>query len=523
MGDLGIKIGSFVTGSLVKLILRQKSDQEFELGQLFIAGKDRKEYSIYQIKDLFFGSQIPDNVLELMAGYGLERERSDLKIYEPELRNYVLALARPLIFVKENKLFLPKKLPTFFSDIYDIKDAHLEFFKEEKIENPLILGKIRSGSKILKTEVKLEATKVLRHHILIPATTGRGKSNLVKNILYNLMENENCGKLVFDPHNEYYGTPKEKGLKEHPRSFEYLNYYTLRNIPGKLDLKFNVKYLYPSHVLGSIDLSQPQSDALITYFRKFKKEWIKKIFDEEVSYKKFGIKDTTIDVLRRKLTLLLDFDFDDEGNIIEKGIFALNGFESTIEDIINFLIKGKTVIIDTSLFTGSEEIFIATIIVESIFNRYKNYKFNDKLEDKPVITIVLEEAPRVIGIKALEVKENIFGKIAREGRKFKIGLIGITQLPSLIPREILANMNTKIILGNEMGPERRTLIESSAQDLSDDSQTIASLDVGEAITTSNFTKFAIPIMIPLFKNLLEAKTNKKSSEKKIRKAFPGVR
>ncbi|MFW9785915.1 MAG: helicase HerA domain-containing protein, partial [Candidatus Heimdallarchaeota archaeon] len=187
MMELGKKIGSFVTGtSLVKLVLRQKSDQEFELGQLFVAGKDKSEYSIYQIKDLFYGSQIPDNVLELMAGYGLERERSDLKVYEPELRNYVLALARPLIFVKDNKLLLPKRLPNFFSDIFDINEDHLNFFKEEKIENPLNIGNIRSGSKELNAEVKLEATEVLKHHILIPATTGRGKSNLVKTILYNL-------------------------------------------------------------------------------------------------------------------------------------------------------------------------------------------------------------------------------------------------------------------------------------------------------------------------------------------------
>ncbi|MFX0030991.1 MAG: helicase HerA domain-containing protein, partial [Candidatus Hermodarchaeota archaeon] len=207
MVDLGRKIGSFVTGtSLVKLILRQKSDQDFELGQLFIAGKNRKEYSIYQIKDLFYGSQIPDNVLELMAGYGLERDRTDLKVYEPELRNYVLALARPLIYVKENKLFIPKRLPGFLLDVFDIDDSHLEFFKEEQIENPIPLGKIRSGSKVLKTEVSLEADKVLSHHVLIPATTGRGKSNLVKTILYNLMENDECGKLIFDPHNEYYGT-----------------------------------------------------------------------------------------------------------------------------------------------------------------------------------------------------------------------------------------------------------------------------------------------------------------------------
>ncbi len=91
MAKLGNKIGSFVSGSFVKLILRQKSDKKFEIRELIVAGNSLNEYSIFQIKDLFYGSQIPDSSLELMAGYGLERERSNLKIYEPELRNYVLA------------------------------------------------------------------------------------------------------------------------------------------------------------------------------------------------------------------------------------------------------------------------------------------------------------------------------------------------------------------------------------------------------------------------------------------------
>ena len=411
MTELGEVIGSFVSGSFAQLLIRQKSEEDFELGQLIIAGNSREDYSIFQIKDLFYGSQIPDNSLELIAGYGLEREDIDLKIYEPELRNYVLAQAKPLIKVKKPDLYLPKKLPQFFGDIYEIDEEHLQFFKLQSIEDPITLGKVRSGSKVLDINVNVSAEKILRHHVLIPATTGRGKSNLVKVILYNIIENNSCGKLVFDPHNEYYGTPKEKGLKDHPKSNELINYYTLRNVSGKLDLKFNVKFLYPNHVLGSIDLSQPQSDALILYYRLYKNQWIQKIFDKNEKLPE-GISPITQSVLRRKLALLLDFGFDDEDNIVENGIFSLSGYESTIEDIIKFLIDGKTVIIDTSLFSGNEEIFIATIIVESIFYRYKNFKFNDKLEDKPVITIILEEAPRVIGIKALEAKENVFGKIA---------------------------------------------------------------------------------------------------------------
>ncbi|MFX0057388.1 MAG: hypothetical protein ACFE8J_03720, partial [Candidatus Heimdallarchaeota archaeon] len=61
MTVLGDKIGSFVSGTFVKLILRQKSDKEFELGELFVAGESKDSYSIFQIKDLYYGSQIPDS------------------------------------------------------------------------------------------------------------------------------------------------------------------------------------------------------------------------------------------------------------------------------------------------------------------------------------------------------------------------------------------------------------------------------------------------------------------------------
>lgn len=85
---------------------------------------------------------------------------------------------------------------------------------------------------------------------------------------------------------------------------------------------------------------------------------------------------------------------------------------------------------------------------------YKSSKEKDKLQYKPVISIVIEEAPRVLSDEVLRTSgSNIYSDIAREGRKFKIGLVAITQLTSLIPKTILANMNTKIILGNELSTE----------------------------------------------------------------------
>ena len=204
--------------------------------------------------------------------------------------------------------------------------------------------------------------------------------------------------------------------------------------------------------------------------------------------------------------------------------------ETTISDICSELEQGKIVIIDTSSFSGSVEILIGSMISTEIFEKYKYYKSKsqDQLEYKPVISIVLEEAPRVLGKEILDRGNNIFSTIAREGRKFKIGLTAITQLPSLIPRQILANMNTKIILGIEMAPERQAIIESASQDLSSDNRTIASLDVGEAIVTSNFSKFALPIKVPLFDDVVrgaleKAKEEKSQDRKTFKEDFAGVK
>jgi DNA helicase HerA-like ATPase len=216
-------------------------------------------------------------------------------------------------------------------------------------------------------------------------------------------------------------------------------------------------------------------------------------------------------VVKRRITQLLHINFN-AGQLICSGVFDLSAGETTISDIGNELEQGKTVIIDTSSFEGSIEILIGSLLATEIFNRYKRYKASGELQNKPVLSIVLEEAPRVLGKEVLEKGPNIFSTIAREGRKFQIGLTAITQLPSLIPRQILANMNTKIILGTEMKPEREAIIQSAAQDLSEDDRTIASLDRGEAIISSNFAKFATPIKIPLFEDLVKASPTKPKTD-----------
>jgi DNA helicase HerA-like ATPase len=294
-----------------------------------------------------------------------------------------------------------------------------------------------------------------------------------------------------------------------------LSYYTPYDIPpGARTLKINLKVITPGHFNGVVDWTQAQREALTAYHRKFREDWISSIIMEKDSNSDFM--EGTMAVVRRRMLSLLDLDFYDN-RIYCKGIFDTDSGQTTITDICNDLEKGKVVIIDTSGFAGSIEILIGSLIATQVFERYRAHKNKGTLKDKPVISVFLEEAPRVLGKEVLEKGSNIFATIAREGRKFKIGLTAITQLPSLIPREILANMNTKIILGVEMQPERQAIIDSASQDLSSDSRAIAALDKGEAIITSNFTKFAIPVKIPLFE-----KYAKVLCEEKKESSFSGV-
>ena len=67
-----------------------------------------------------------------------------------------------------------------------------------------------------------------------------------------------------------------------------------------------------------------------------------------------------------------------------------------------------------------------------------------------------------------------------------------------------------------MKQERQAIIESASQDLSDDDRNIASLDKGEAIISSIFVPFAIPIKIPLFQELVGKQVNIKEDKTKTK-------
>lgn len=499
--------GQVVSGDFSKIIARVKADTSLEIGELVVIDNNSEKF-ILQVFDLVYGSQISPQNLEMVAGMNLEE--GSFTIMDEKLRNYQLAFLKPILTLA-NGSRMCKKLPSFFSAVREIKKEDLSFIT--KPLHPLFLGKLRSGSKELDFDIFFPGKEVLSHHVLIPASTGKGKSNLMATILWDILEKDYAGMLVLDPHDEYYGRTG-LGLKDHP-CFERVSYYTPVKPPaGARTLKININKLKPDHFQGAIGLTDPQRQCLYVYYKKFGSNWISSVLRED-KIENVRFHEDTIAVVKRKLISLLGLDFEN-GQLSCAGIFDMVAGENTINDICQDLEQGKMVILDTSYFSGAVEILIGSLVTNEIFERYKYYKRIGVLDEKPVVSVVLEEALRVLGKNVLEQGSNVFDTIAREGRKFKVGLIAITQLPSEIPKPILANMNTKIILGIEMNSERQAVIESSPQDLSQDSRNIASLDKGEALVTSVFTKFAVPIKVPLFSEFV-----KKSKKEKVEHSYVG--
>ena len=496
--------GLIIGGEFGNILVRQKTDEALELGELLIA--DTKNGQILlQAFDLLYGSQLTQQHLELISGLKLE-EDDKLELMDAKLRTYVLARLKNLAFIQQQTSRSAKTLPTFFTKVREITASDVTFLTTP--QNPLFLGKLRSGSKVLDVPVSINGQLALSHHVLIAGTTGRGKSVLMTNLLWDTLGKGYSSMLVLDPHDEYY----EK-LEKHPDAREQVIYYTPHSPPpGARTLKMHIGQLTPRHFDGSVSWTDAQKQALAAYYNVFKDSWIEAILHEkELPNQKFH--EGTLAVVKRIMINLLSLDLEEE-NIICRGIFDTNAGQTTVPDIVNALQQGKTVVIDTSSFHGNVEILVGSMIAHMVLERHKTYSLQE-LRSRPVVSIVLEEAPRVLGKDVLERGPNVFSTIAREGRKFNVGLLAITQLPSLIPREVLANMNTKIILGIELKPERQAIIESAAQDLSSDDRMIASLDKGEAIVTSNFLSFAMPIRIP-------PEEERKTAEKP-RQSFGGIK
>jgi hypothetical protein len=132
-------------------------------------------------------------------------------------------------------------------------------------------------------------------------------------------------------------------------------------------------------------------------------------------------------------------------NVGELGVVFTSEPGINIDEVINAIENGNIVILDVSQLSNEQADLIALTISRKIFENRLMAGVEESAR-KPVVAIVSEEAPLYLSPDKVENPFNPFARIAREGRKFNIGLIAVTQLASMIEKQILGNFNTLIVL-----------------------------------------------------------------------------
>jgi DNA helicase HerA-like ATPase len=476
------------------------------LGELLVADDpERARRYLFRVIDVTYGSDSTDpNWAERTAGAYMAGDvaGTPYSIHDPEQRLFKVATCAPLGYVDAAGEFRkPKSLPAQFARVTAPTPEDLAFLRGRM--GDLRIGLLRSGEDTIDLEVGI-AGATLASHVGVFATTGMGKSNLMKVLTGTVLESQGrYAVLLFDPHGEYVdgGGGTRRGLRDHPWAADRLKVYATR--PGLGASATALRLTLGEITLGDLqtayDWSPAQLDAIHRLARLHREDWLPTVADEaedpEELAKQVGAATATIQVIRRRAQRILELPC----------ISRDPSHASLSQRIVAELAEGFSVLVETSGLSDMEEVLVASVITRRLLetNVEAYLEDRDRFATLPPTLIALEEAQRVLS-RAKRSDENVFPRLAREGRKFRIGLCAVSQQPKLIDDELLSQFNTFFVLGLADEKDRNILRGSSKQDIKDLGPEIQTLMPGEAIVTNLEAPFALPARVYLYEEYLKS-------------------
>jgi len=416
-------------------------------------------------------------------------------------------IAEPLGCVnKEGKFKKARTLPTKFSPVSRAEREQFNFLSQ--VMGDIEIGFLRNGSRLVEEIPVALHSEAMDHHMGVFATTGMGKSNFMKVFAASCMRlsvrgESKFGLLIVDPHGEYLkGKGQIKGLSHLRKYRDGLACYSTdrqnASDPGVEELAISEGEIFPEDIALLYEWSAPQRDALDAISRVFDPgSWLEDIKTQEGMARMMqeGFKDSTVNVLVRRIK-----------NELERKQYIKK--RTSLANILANLKKGKVVLVDIPRMTDRSELFLLSVISRYILDEYK--KDLTEAESRKNCLITIEEAQRVLGAGS---NTSRFESIAREGRKFGVGLCAITQQPKLIDKQLLSQFNTLVVMGLGDRNDRRQLEESAKQDLSSLDIEIQTLEKGEAVVSTLDIPFPVPARIHRYEDYMRRLEKEEPQEK----------
>jgi len=251
------------------------------------------------------------------------------------------------------------------------------------------------------------------------------------------------GTVIFDPDGEYFW-PDDKGrpgLCDVPALEDKLVVFTERKNPSRFyqsfvagGVKLDIRRLRPGDVISIALDPERQEQQNVRKLRGLPQERWEKLVDL--------IDNTGNTTPLKDLYKLLDLTSNQEvealaarGNMTTI-VKMLHDKSSQLMDIlIHSLSMGKLCVVDVSQMRGSQSLILSGLILRRIFDH--NQREFTAAEPQTIPTIaVVEEAQSVLREKAAAAEPYITW--VKEGRKYDLGALLITQQPGSIPVEILS-------------------------------------------------------------------------------------
>jgi len=394
----------------------------------------------------------------------------------------------------DKNMFIPRVPPEPGTFIYEASGKTLKkVFGEEGDE------KIKLGHLLTRRDVPVyvDVNSIVTRHLAILAITGAGKSNAVSVILEGLLK-KNGTILVFDMHGEYVNF----GVKEKKRIDLYLNpvrlsYSEFRLFANVDDSSYiQDRYLRRAFrkVVEEVEEGIIQANEFWNRLTGLLKLWssagslspeeFSKLNDPDLEFDHQTLKDD-----RKSITGVLNKVEDMQDAYGE--LFSLN--HSPIVEQIDF---GKLNVLDLSHVDEKIADIVVSHVLRNVLEARKRGVRGEGGLEFPLF-IVLEEA-HILASSSINTRSRYWiSRIAREGRKFGLGLCLVTQRPKALDSNALSQANNMIILKLvEPGDQRH--VQQASESLSADLvNQLPSLNVGEALVMGQMVPVPALVKIDL--------------------------
>jgi uncharacterized protein len=372
---------------------------------------------------------------------------------------------------------------------------------------------------------KFDVTTLVSRRTFVFARAGFGKSNLVKLLFSNLyfttptVEKRGgfrkpIGSVIFDRDGEYFW-PDDKG-RPGLCDVEFLKnkivVFTSREAPSKYyqsfvagNIRLDIRRLRPSDVI-SIALSPEKQDQ--QNVRKLKglndNAW-KELVDEIAENGNFA------DPVRISQLLGLNYPEQEAEMVAARAnmttiVRMLHDPGSQMMDMLILALKeGKLCVVDVSQIRGSSALVLSGLILQKIFDHNQEEFTKARPETIPTIAVI-EEAQSVLSETAAST-EGPYVTWVKEGRKYDLGAVLITQQPGSISWQILSQGDNWFIFhllsGGDLTQLRRANSHFSADILS---SLLNEPIVGNGIYWSSAAgkPYPIPIRVLSFEDMYSA-------------------